>query len=149
MNLRAIALACALVLGTTGAQAAGVDVSQAWSRPAIAGAPGVGYMTLANLSSMPQVLVSVESPIARNVEIHQSSMAGGIASMRPVDRLTIPAGGTVTFAPRGYHLMFMDLTGPLKMGDTLPATLVFAGGVRVKATFAVGLGTAGEEHTHN
>ncbi len=28
--------------------------------------------------------------------------------------------------PGGYHLMFMDLTGPVKAGDTLDGTLTFA-----------------------
>ena len=49
------------------------------------------------------------------------------------DGLPIPAGQTVTLAPGGYHLMFMQLTGPLVEGSTLPVTLQFekAGAVEV------------------
>jgi hypothetical protein len=51
----------------------------------------------------------------------------------------LPAQGTVTFAPGGYHLMFTGLKRALAIGDRLPATLTFASGARVKTTFVVGL----------
>jgi hypothetical protein len=80
--------------------------------------------------------------------IHQSTMSGGISSMKMVDRVPVPAGGSVAFAPGGYHLMFMDLTKALKVGDTLPATLLFASGAKVKASFVVGLAPPVAAHAH-
>jgi copper(I)-binding protein len=35
--------------------------------------------------------------------------------------------------------MFLQVSRPLKVGDTLPATLTFASGAKVKAAFVVGL----------
>ncbi len=59
--------------------------------------------------------------------------------MQMVPSVPLPPGGRVIFAPGGYHLMFLGLTKGQKVGDTLPATLVFASGKRLKAEFVVGL----------
>jgi len=119
-----------------------LSVSGAWSRPAVAGTNGVGYMTLANAGRTPDALVKVESPLAARVEVHSASMAGGVMSMKLQDRVAVPPGGKVAFAPGGYHLMLIGLTKTLKAGDQVPATLTFAGGVKLKMAFAVGTGAA-------
>ena len=111
----------------------------AWSRPAAQGTTGVGFLTLLNSGAKPDALLSVETPGARQVQIHQSSVTGGMASMQMVPSVPVPPGGRIIFAPGGYHLMFLGLTKGQKVGDTLPATLVFASGRRVKARFVVGL----------
>lgn len=136
--MKSLALATALALSAAAAAHAAPTVSAAWSRPAAQGATGAGYMTLRNAGPA-DALVAVESPLSGHVMIHQSSVANGMASMKMVMRVPVPTGQSVTFAPGGYHLMFMGLTKPLKVGDTLPATLVFASGARVKAAFVVGL----------
>ncbi len=136
MNLALAALAATAV--ATSAHAAPV-VTAAWSRPTAQGTTGAGFMTLSNPGAKPDALVSVESPLSSHVMAHQSSMSGGMASMKMVASVPVPAGGSVTFAPGGYHLMFMGLTRPLNVGDSLPATLTFASGAKVKVTFVVGL----------
>jgi copper(I)-binding protein len=73
-------------------------------------------------------------------------MAGGVARMQRVARVGVPAGGKVTFAPGGYHLMFMGLGRALKTGDRLPATLTFASGAKVEAQFVVGLAPPAGDH---
>ena len=114
-------------------------VSGAWSRPATLGGTGVGFMTLRNAGRKADALVAVESPIASRIEIHRSSVKGGMAMMEMSSRVPLPVGGVVTFAPAGYHLMFLKLTRPLKLGDRVPATLVFASGARIKVRFGVAL----------
>jgi copper(I)-binding protein len=142
--MRPPALFAGLILGLAAtAQAAphgNVEVTAPWSRPAVAGGSGVGYLVLANRSRRPETLVKVESPAARTVEIHRASLTGGVMSMAAQDRVAVPPGGSVSFAPGGYHLMFLDLTRTLKPGDRLPATLVFANGRRLAVNFAVGTG---------
>ena len=140
--------ALTLALAATPALAA-PQVQAAWSRPAAAGTTGAGFMTLANPDAKPDALVAVESPLAREVQIHQSSMKNGVASMQRLPRVPLPAGGRVTFAPGGYHLMLMGLTKALKPGDAVPATLTFASGAKVKASFVVGFAPpAAEPHHH-
>src|SRR3546814_16001747 len=52
------------------------------------------------------------------------SMKDGVMSMRPLpDGLAVPAGGEVTFAPVGYHLMFIGLKRPLTKGESVPGKL--------------------------
>lgn len=144
--LRSLALTAALMVASA-AQAA-PTIQSAWTRPAAQGQTGAGYMTLRNPDAKADTLVGVESPMARSVQIHQSSVSGGMAGMKQLSRLPLPAGGAVTFAPGGYHLMFLGLTKAVKVGDTLPATLIFASGARVKAAFVASVAppVAGHEH---
>ncbi len=145
--LRSLAAAAVAAFATPALAAP--QVQAAWSRPAAQGTTGAGFMTLANPGARADALVAVESPLAREVQIHQSSMKDGIASMQRTARVPIPAGGRVTFAPGGYHLMLMGLTKPLKAGDTVPVTLTFASGAKVKASFVVGLGPPVAGHPHH
>ena len=50
-------------------------------------------------------------------------MDGGVMKMNAIDKLPLPAGKPVDLKPGGYHVMLMDLTRPLKEGDTVPITL--------------------------
>ena len=120
--------------------AARMEVLQPWSRPAVAGTNGVGYMVLANHGRSADALVKVESPIAARVEMHSASMAGGVMSMKAETRVAVPAGGQATFGPGAYHLMPIGLKRTLKPGDRAPATLTFASGARLKVAFAVSAG---------
>jgi len=146
MKLPLVALA-AVSLAT--AAHAAPRVEAAWTRPAPQGQTGAGFMILRNPDAKADTLVSVQSPLAGEVQIHQSSMAGGMASMKQLKTLPLPAGGAVTFAPGGYHLMFLKLTKAVKIGDAVPATLVFASGSRVKASFVAQIGPpAAAPHHH-
>lgn len=144
-----LALSVLAVLSVAAPAAAAPQVQAAWSRPAAQGGAGAGFMVLANPDAKPDALVAVQSPLAREVQIHQSSMANGIASMRRLDRVPLAAGARVTFAPGGYHLMLLGLTKALKAGDAVPATLTFASGAKVTASFVVGSGPpAAPAHNH-
>jgi len=120
--------------------AASVEVVQPWSRPAVAGATAVGYMTLVNHGRAAVALVQVESPLARKAEVHRSSMEGGVMRMTPAASVTLPPGGAVKFAPGGYHLMFLGVAKNLAPGDRLAATLTFSDGRRMPVEFQVGSG---------
>lgn len=45
--------------------------------------------------------------------------------MKPVDKIDIPAGGTVELKPGGYHVMLLDVKKTLNPGDTFDVTLTF------------------------
>jgi periplasmic copper chaperone A len=114
-----------------------MTVLQPWSRPAVSGTNGVGYMVLANHGRAADALEKVESPIAARIEMHEGSMSGGVMSMKKVDNVPVPAGGETTFGPGGYHLMLIGLTRTLKAGDRAPATLSFTSGAKIKVAFVV------------
>lgn len=77
----------------------------------------------------------------------------GIMTMRPLPGgLDIPAGGTVTLKPGGYHIMFLDLKTPLKEGTKVDGTLTFekAGTVAVQYQVdAVGASSSSDGHKHH
>ena len=59
-----------------------------------------------------------------------------------VHSVTVPAHGSVAFAPGGYHLMCMAPSDAMKPGASVPVTLKFATG-DVTIDFAV-KGATGE-----
>jgi len=110
-------------------------ITQAWSRATPGGAKvGGGYLTIENKGTVPDRLIGGSSDAAGKVEVHEMTMNNGVMTMRPLEKgLTIEPGKTVKLAPGGFHLMLMDLKGPLKQGDKLPITLEFekAGKVQI------------------
>jgi hypothetical protein len=143
-----IAATLAAAPAAVAAAAPPVAVTQAWSRPAAAGMTGAGFLTLINRGKAAQSVVGAESPLARRVEIHRSSMDGGIMRMRAETRVAVPAGGQVTFAPGGLHLMLVGLNRSLNIGDRVPVTLALAGGGKVKAELIVGTGPPAPASAH-
>ena len=77
-------------------------------------------------SAADMTLVGVASPAAKVAEIHEMAQDGNMMRMRAVDRIVLPAGKAIDLKPGGYHVMLMDLTQPLREGDTIPVTLTFA-----------------------
>jgi len=120
-----------------------LQISQPWARATPASAPaGGGFLKITNTGTAPDRLVSASSPAADIVQVHEMKMDGSVMRMREVEKgLEIPAGGTVTLAPGGFHLMMMGLKGPLKQGTHVPVTLVFekAGKIEIELSVA-GLG---------
>jgi copper(I)-binding protein len=102
-------------------------IGHPWSRPSPVGASaGAGYMSITNTGASDDRLTGGSTPVAARLEIHEMSMTGGVMKMRPVSGgLVIPAGETVTLAPGGYHIMFIGLKAPLKVGDHVSAALHF------------------------
>lgn len=131
------------------AWAQGVTVEQPWTRAAAQGGVGGAFMTLKNAGAAADKLVSVTTPVAGKVELHQSSREGDVMRMRPVTGIEVPAGGSVTLAPGGLHVMMMGLTRPLAPGERVPLTLTFekAGAVQVEAAVQpAGARDAGQGH---
>lgn len=128
-------LLAALLLSPIAANAADLTVSQAFSRatPGTA-APGVAYFTIHG-GDVADRLIGVSSPRANEVQMHTMTMQGDMMRMRQVDGIDVPAGGTVTLAPGGLHLMLEELKAPLKQGETVPLVLTFqhAGERRIEA----------------
>lgn len=141
-------LVCALSLGSALAMAeGGVMVDNAWIREAPPGATSqAGYMTLNNHSDAARTLVSASSPAFGNVMLHRTVMEGGTAKMVHQMAIEIPANGSVTFEPNGYHLMLMKPKQQLKAGDKVDIALKFKNGKTMKVTFEVRAGMGGMDH---
>ena len=62
----------------------------------------------------------------------------GVMKMREmVDGIEVPAGGALELKPGSYHVMFLELTGPLKEGESVPVTLTFEKAGTVEMSFSV------------
>ncbi len=114
-----------------------IRISHPWSPPTPNGAPtAAGYLVITNTGRRPDRLLGGSTPVAASLEVHSMSMRNGIASMRPVTGgLVIGPGQTVRLEPMGgYHLMLIGLKRPLRLGQTVPATLRFqhAGAIRIE-----------------
>lgn len=53
-------------------------------------------------------ITSITSPQFASVEIHETTVTDGVARMRELDRLDIPAQGRVVLERGGKHLMLMQ-----------------------------------------
>jgi periplasmic copper chaperone A len=124
-RLAALAVAAAVLLALALPAAAQVTVTDPWARATVAGQKATGaFMQITSATSA--VLVDAASPVAKVVEIHEMKMDAGVMKMAAVGKLPLPAGKPVELKPGGYHVMLMDLTRPLKEGETIPLTLTVA-----------------------
>ena len=83
------------------------------------------YMMLMNHGDKDDQLLSVKSSIAKVVEIHNVKKENGMMKMYPVKFVEIPAGKTQELKPGGYHLMLMNLSKTLKVGEEIEFMLHF------------------------
>lgn len=151
----ALGLAMAAPQVATSNVRADLEVSDARVNPT---APGqkvaAGYLELKNRTDRAYTLVSASSPVATTTQIHTVSMQGGVARMRQVTSLVLPARGELKLAPGGNHLMLMGLKQRLVPGQRIAVTLRFAGGAQVRTMLQVQAGGAqqhkgGEHHGHH
>ena len=95
--------------------------------PAVPGRPASGYFEV-NVNPGQGALTSVSSPQAGRVEMHETMSSGNMTSMRPLDRVAVPAGQRLVFAPGGRHLMLYDLAPAVRPGGEVTLVLHFEHG---------------------
>jgi copper(I)-binding protein len=130
--------ACGQQQKAASADAVTVVASNAICRPTPKGRQMTGcYVTLT--ASGADRLMSVSSPLASRVEIHEGKIEGGMMMMRELtEGLALPAGQAVELKPGGNHIMLLGVEDPLAAGETAPLTLTFASAAPVEITAAVG-----------
>lgn len=134
--------------------AGALRIEAPWTRATPGGAKvASGYVRITNTGQESERLIGASMPLSERANVHQMSTEGGVMKMRPLEGgLEIKPGETVELKPGGYHLMFMDLHGGLREGDTVKGTMVFERAGRVPVEFRVGgigAGPPGGEHTHH
>ena len=125
-------------VGSSSSGGSGITVSDAWVRnPAIADQPGAAYLVIHNNGAAEDKLLSVESNVAKTIELHESMESGGMMQMSPVPNIPVPANGKVELTPGGLHLMLINLTRSLKTGDKVQLTLNFEKAGKIPVTAEV------------
>lgn len=118
--------------------APGITVSDAVVQlPAVAGNPGVAYFTIAQGNGAARKLVAVHVDGFARAEMHESTDASGVMTMKKLDSVAIEAGKTVEFKPGGNHVMLFDADGALKAGGTTELTVTLDNGDKASVTAAV------------
>ena len=127
-------------------------VKEAWVRGTVAQQKATGaFMQIT--SAQGGKLISVASPAAGVVEIHEMAMEGDVMKMRAVKGVDLPAGKAVELKPGGHHVMLMDLKQQAKVGESIALTLVIEGkdgkreSLEIKAPVKA-LGAAETMHKH-
>jgi copper(I)-binding protein len=133
--LAAMALAaCGGSGGTTG----GITVSDAWARPSpMMERAGAAYLVIQNNGAAEDRLLSVESDIAKTIELHETKESGGMMEMSPVPNIPVPAGGRTELKPGGLHVMLIGLNRELKAGDKVQLALNFEKAGKIPVTAEV------------
>ena len=83
------------------------------------------FLSVENKGATTDRLIAASPPVAEIVEVHATTMDGGVMKMRAIPGIEIKGGSKVEFKPGGYHIMLMELKQPLKIGDRFPLTLTF------------------------
>lgn len=129
-------LAVSLLTGVSAYVCAQTSVDDAWVRTSVPGQPSSGaFMRIT--ADTDSKLLSVSSPVAKDVQIHEMSMTNDVMRMGPVAFVALPAGKTVSLDPDGYHVMLMGLVGQIKEGDQVPLTLTVENAQGVRETLQI------------
>ena len=145
-GMRLLCLAAAWLAVAAAPAASDVSVHDAWIAEVPPGAmAAAAFLVLANDGDEAANVVGATSPACERIEFHRSEMEDGVAHMRQLDSLAVPAGGRLTLEPGGTHLM---LIGPsaLAIGDRVAVTLELADGETLAVEAEVRKRGHGEHH---
>ncbi|GAA0252321.1 copper chaperone PCu(A)C [Cryptosporangium japonicum] len=131
---------------SSAAPAAAITITDPWIKAADQGMTAA-FGTLVNTTDEPLTIVGASSDVSA-MELHEMTMKDGAMIMRPKEGgFVLPAKGTHELSPGGDHLMFMDLTSPVRAGDEVAFTLTLADGSTVPFT-AVAKPYSGAEESY-
>ena len=119
--MRSVLVLAALLLAACGAPqpplvASDVEIT----RPMPGRHMSAGSFVLTNKTDADIRVTRVTSPQFGAVEIHETTIEDGIARMRELDALIVPARGSVTLERGGKHLMLMQAR---EIGDSVSLQL--------------------------
>ena len=123
--------------GVALAQGPSVQASDAWARATTSSARvGGAFMTLQAIGGADRV-VSVSSPVAETIELHETINDGGVMKMREVPQLVLAPEQPTVLKPGSYHIMLIGLKTPLNRGESFPMTITFEKAPPVTVTVTV------------
>ena len=114
------------------------EVHDAWISEA---PPGTGvaaaYLEIFNGGETALVLTGASSPRFDRIEMHESVIREGMASMHRLEQVEVPPAGRVAFAPGGRHFMLFGKPPLPRAGEQVPLALHFADGTTLGLSIAV------------
>jgi len=123
--MRLTVLTLVVALAGCGEASPKIEISEAWARATAPGqSSGAVYATIVNRGGEDE-LVGVSSG-AGSAMLHGNESVDGVARMRMMAKLPIPARSRVELAPGAAHVMIGGLKAPLAAGTKFPVTFQFA-----------------------
>lgn len=132
-------------------QSAGqLEFKHLWIKQVPGARNGAMFVEIINQGDTDDHLIAVRTDMAKKAQLHTQVIEDGIARMRRIDGIDIPAGGTVRLEPGGMHIMLMGIQGMQMDGAMVPVTLVFEAAGKISLTAAIeGMMQGMDEHeTH-
>lgn len=84
-----------------------------------------GYLSVTNSTGRAIVLKGITSDSVGKIEVHETINENGLMKMRELGSVVIQPGTTFKMAPKGNHMMLLDLKHPLTSGELLDMELIF------------------------
>lgn len=126
---------------------ADVEVNDAYVRATPPNLPNsAAFMKLKNTSDKDIALVSASSNVSKVVELHTHDMKDGVMKMYQVPQIDVKANSETTLKPGGFHVMFIGLHQPLKVGKDVTFTLEFSDGSTQTITAPIKTVMGGMKH---
>jgi len=94
---------------------------------AVPGRPASGYFQL-RIDGNRGALVSVTSPQAGRIEMHETMNMSNMSAMRALGPVPVHDGETLSFTPGGRHLMVYDVSRDIAAGQRIDLVLHFQRG---------------------
>jgi periplasmic copper chaperone A len=82
------------------------------------------FMTIKNTGAAADRLTGVSVDFGE-ASLHETKMDGDVMKMNAISGVDIPAGQVVELKSGSYHIMFMNMTRDIKVGDSVSIVLEF------------------------
>jgi copper(I)-binding protein len=123
-----LAMLCCAPATALAATPVSVKVSNCWVRALPGNLPSSGYFKMTNPNDQPINLVGVATQAFGMAMLHETRNKGSMSTMVAVKKVTVPAHGTLSFAPGNYHVMLEKPKKPVKPGMTILINFTFSNG---------------------
>ena len=95
------------------------------------------YLTLENPHTQAKKLIRISTPIAREVQLHETQHANHQVFMERQQAFDIPAQGQLKLESQAKHFMLIGLKKPLKQGEEVEFKLHFKDGTQQTITLPI------------
>ncbi|MEN8040705.1 MAG: copper chaperone PCu(A)C [Actinomycetota bacterium] len=122
----AMSVGVAMLAAACSSGSADVAIDDPWGRTSPKVATNAAFYMSITGGDADDTLVSASADVCGMVELHETVMNDGVMSMQHLPAgIPVPAGETVSLEPGGLHVMCMNKTAELEIGQMVSVDLVF------------------------
>lgn len=115
-----------------------VEVTNPWIKyNPMSGRASAAYFDIKNVAILNMEIIGVLAPNDIHAMMHKTVEENGRMRMLSLKSVKVAMDESVVFAPRGKHIMLMNMPSDLKIGSTLNLTIKLGHGERLNVPFKV------------